>query len=199
MTPNPLDILNPSDDPQVSRLPVLELPADDEFRPPLPPIAFAHRPQGKIARLPKQIRDEINAMIRDGLPYSAIISKRKQLVQPELLTISEQNLSNWKNGHHQRWICEQEWREEMREEFEGALALAAADDQTKLEQIVLKMAAMRLYQFFKHIEPAAFVAVAPQKPESFARLFSGLPRITRECFRLQPYRDDHQKAPKLRT
>jgi hypothetical protein len=190
MTPNPVDILNPSADPQLSRLPVPKLTGDDEFLPPLSSIAFTHRPKGKVARLPKHIRDEINVMIRDGLSYPAIIANLKQRGQPELLTISEQNLSNWKNGGHQRWLCEQEWREEIQEELQGALALAAADDQTKLEQITLKMATMRLYQFFKHIEPAAFVAVAREKPESFARLFSALPRITRECLRLQQYRDD---------
>jgi hypothetical protein len=190
MTPNPFDILNPTRDNVQPDPKSLVVPDDDDPFPVMSPFIVEHRPKGKIARLPKQIRDEINAMIRDGLSYPAIVKKLQQSGQPELLAISEQNLSNWKNGGHQHWLRQQEWREEMREEREEALAMAAGDDHVKFEKIALKMAAMRLFQFFKYLEPAAFLAVARERPESFARLFHALPLITRECLRLQQYADD---------
>jgi len=201
MTPNPSEILPPPTDPQPSQAMAPLFPCEYDSLPSMPPIVCTHRSKGKIARLSKDTRDQINFMIRDGVPYPAIIEKLQQSGQPELLAISEQNLSNWKNGGHQHWLREQEWREDMRREWDEALTLATADDQTRLEQITLKIAALRLYQFFKSIEPAAFVAAAREKPESFARLFSALPRMMRECLRLQQYNDesthaDHQTLAK---
>jgi len=151
-----------------------------------------HRPKGKIARLPKNLRDQINTMIRDGVPYPAIIDQLDLSTLPN--PISEQNLSNWKNAGHQRWLHEQEWREDIEEARDDALKFPGADDDAKLEQVTLKMASMRLYQLFKHLEPAAFAATAHEKPESYARLFSALPRITRESLRYQKYRDACAKA-----
>src|SRR5262245_13523383 len=48
---------------------------------------------------------------------------------------------------------------------------------------------MRLFQLFKKLEPAAFAIIAQEKPEAYIRLFSALPRITRESLRYQQYRD----------
>jgi hypothetical protein len=197
ITPTPSDILPPFTDPLAPHEMAPLFPGEYDSLPSMPPLVCTHRSKGKIARLPKGTRDEINFMIRDGVPYPAIIEKLKERAQPEWLSISEQNLSNWKNGGHQHWLREQEWREDMRREWDEALAFATADDQTRLEQITLKIAALRLYQFFKSIEPAVFVAAAREKPEFFARLFSALPRMMRECLRLQHYNDESTRADHL--
>src|SRR5437660_1304840 len=43
--------------------------------PALPPADSDHRGNGKIARLPKILRDQVNHMLDDGVPYKAIIEK----------------------------------------------------------------------------------------------------------------------------
>ena len=105
-----------------------------------------HKGNGKIAHLPKVTRDQINVMLRDGAPYPEIRRKLRELGNPDLNSISKQNLHNWKNAGHQHWLREQEWRDDMQQARAEALDLIAADDQSKLEQVTLKTAAMRLYQ-----------------------------------------------------
>src|SRR5580765_8621041 len=56
------------------------------------------RPRGKIANLPKVLRDRVNAMLDDGFTYGQIIEKLKQSTDPPLpYPISEMNLSNWED------------------------------------------------------------------------------------------------------
>jgi hypothetical protein len=65
-----------------------------------------HPRNGKIARLPGSIRQRINQMLDDGLPYRAIIQKLRD--QPLPYAISEMNLSNWYHGGYQDYLRQSE-------------------------------------------------------------------------------------------
>src|SRR2546427_6199518 len=61
------------------------------------------RANGKIARLPKSIRDQINNWILDGLSYPDIIKRlghHGKHLKPD-------NLSQWKKRGFQDWLAEQ--------------------------------------------------------------------------------------------
>src|SRR3954469_7753324 len=145
-----------------------------------------HRGNGKIAQLPKALRDQVNSMIRDGLPYGQIRQNLLDSGHSQFNDISEKNLSNWKIGGYHHWLREQEWRDDMQQTRSEALQFSAADD-TQLEQVTLKTAAMRLYQLFKQFDTVDFAIAVQSKPEAYTRLFSVLPRITREALRYQKY------------
>src|SRR5439155_20655248 len=67
------------------------------------------RSRSKIAQLPKVLRDRVNTMLDDGLPYKLIIEKLEHSTAPPLpYPISEMTLSRWKDGGHQRHLAEQE-------------------------------------------------------------------------------------------
>lgn len=67
--------------------------------------------QGKIARLPFRLREQVNLRLLDGQPYSKIISWLH--TEPEALAVLDdyfneapfnpQNLSEWKQGGFARW------------------------------------------------------------------------------------------------
>ncbi len=73
---------------------------------------------GKIARLPKQVRDDLNDRLGDGEPGKQLVEWLNGLpaVQEVLKLrfggrpISEQNLSEWKQGGYQEWLRLQESR-----------------------------------------------------------------------------------------
>ena len=69
------------------------------------------------------------------------------------------------------------------------LECIGGEDDSKLEHVALKTASMRLYQLFKQFDAIDFSASVENKPEAYTRLFSALPRITREALRYQKYRD----------
>ncbi len=55
------------------------------------------RRNGKVARLPAELRAKINLMLDDGLPYKTIIEK----LGPAGAHLNEDNISNWRLGGYQ--------------------------------------------------------------------------------------------------
>lgn len=58
------------------------------------------RRNGKVARLPFALREQINRMLGDGLPYKTII---QNLGEPGK-HLNEDNLSNWRLGGYQDFL-----------------------------------------------------------------------------------------------
>ena len=87
---------------------------------------------GKIARLPRNIRNELNHRLDDGEPGGRILAWLDALpaVQAVLAAefgggaINPQNLSNWRKGGYQHWLKQQERRNLVRELTENAEELA---------------------------------------------------------------------------
>ncbi|MEQ1749027.1 MAG: hypothetical protein ABL974_06365 [Prosthecobacter sp.] len=77
---------------------------------------------GKIARLPKSIRDRLNQQILDGVPGKNLVAWLNEKIEVQILLeeyfnsrpITEQNLSEWKQGGHQDWLKHQEIRDRVR-------------------------------------------------------------------------------------
>jgi hypothetical protein len=71
---------------------------------------------GKIARLPHQLRNQVNHRLRDGEPGPQLLLWLNAL--PEVRSIlqrdfdsrdiTEQNLSDWKQGGYQEWLLQQD-------------------------------------------------------------------------------------------
>jgi hypothetical protein len=76
---------------------------------------------GKIGRLPKSIRDELGRRIEDGEPGKELVKwlnglPRVQEILKERFdgrVITEQNLSEWKQGGHQEWLRHQQACEKL--------------------------------------------------------------------------------------
>lgn len=87
---------------------------------------------GKIARLPRNIRDELNHRLDDGETGGRILQWLNTLpaVQAVLTAefggglINAQNLSNWRKGGYQHWLKQQARRNLVRELIENAEELA---------------------------------------------------------------------------
>src|SRR6266850_5579583 len=86
-------------------------PSSNGHRKPLPDDQ-RHR-RGSVARLPKQLRDQINNLLRDGLPYRSILEKlRATCPNPLLDAVKELHVSRWRSrGGYREWLDQQEWRE----------------------------------------------------------------------------------------
>ena len=71
---------------------------------------------GKIARLPRAIRAELNRRLRDGVSGRQIIEWLNLLPETRAVLkrdfdsrdISDQNLSDWKLGGYREWLAQQE-------------------------------------------------------------------------------------------
>src|SRR5258706_8651434 len=58
------------------------------------------RRNGKVARLPSALREQINQMLDDGVPYKAIIERLGDAGKH----LNEDNISNWRLGGYQDYL-----------------------------------------------------------------------------------------------
>jgi hypothetical protein len=88
---------------------------------------------GKIARLPRNLRDALNHRLENGEPARVILPWLNALppvlavlaAQFRACPINQQNLSNWRRGGYQAWLKQQEHRHLVREVAQDAQELAA--------------------------------------------------------------------------
>ena len=91
---------------------------------------------GKIARLPREIRDQLNQRLNDGQPGRRLVTWLNSLpeVQQVLAAdfdgrpLNEQNLSDWKAGGYLDWQARLETLAQSRELAADSRELAAATD-----------------------------------------------------------------------
>ena len=91
--------------------------------------------KSKIARLPFNIREEINHQLADNLPakdilhwlnsHSTVRYYMERLFQGRYIT--EQNLSEWRQGGHQEWLTYHSTIETVRDLSEDAVRAALTD------------------------------------------------------------------------
>ena len=85
---------------------------------------------GKIARLPRAIRQQLNRRLQDGEPGIRLVDWLNALPETQSVLaaefggrpVSEQNLSEWKQGGHREWLVHQEALEKA-----GELAASAGE------------------------------------------------------------------------
>ena len=71
---------------------------------------------GKISRLPREIREQLNRKLDDGGPGNRLVDWLNEVPAVQALlaaefdgaAINEQNLTNWKQGGFREWRMEQE-------------------------------------------------------------------------------------------
>ena len=143
--------------------------------------------QGKIARLPKNIRDQLNLRLQDGEPGKQLadwlneLDKTKEILA-ELFggrPINEQNLTEWKQGGYQDWLRDQETRERVQRLAERAQDLDDAADGLEISDRLASILAAKL-------------AGAAQKLDEIAdpkERWRKLQEILRELWRLRS--EDH--------
>ena len=74
---------------------------------------------GKIARLPKEIREQLNQRLNDGRQGKELVVWLNSLPEVRAVlaalfegkVINKQNLSQWRNGGFREWQAKREWLE----------------------------------------------------------------------------------------
>lgn len=90
--------------------------------------------KGKIARLPYEIRQQINELIRDGAPASRL---NTFLIDQGYEAVNDQNWTNWRHGGYQDWLKKQAYLDEVREEYETVRGELEAGGFSILDKAIL--------------------------------------------------------------
>jgi hypothetical protein len=149
----------------------------------LPPAESEHRGNGKIARLPKVLRDQVNRMLDDGVPYKTIIEKLQQSTDPPLpYKFLEINISRWKDHGYQHYVRHQEWRDELRILRESGSEMNEFTDGPKFQEMLVQVALTEIFRVLQQRE-------LKSDSLNFIRLFNALARLNREALGLRKYND----------
>ncbi len=150
---------------------------------------MSNRRTGKIARLPKETRDAVNAMLRDGRTYADIIAEVGGGEEGKDLGLNEQNLTNWKNGGFQDWLKEQERLEDMKAKREFALEIVRQNQGTELHQASLQLAASQAYEALSDFDPEGLKLLLREKPENFVKIINGLSKLSGAALDVEKYKE----------
>jgi hypothetical protein len=142
-----------------------------------------HRSNGKIARLPKVLRDLVNTMLDDGATYKAIIQKLNESTDPPLpYPILEINISRWKDNGYQRYLRQQAWRDDLRFLRESASEVTEFKDGDRFQETLVQLG---LTEIFRSLRDGQMKT----DPINHIRLFNALARLNREALGLRKYND----------
>ncbi len=152
---------------------------------------------GKIARLPRKVRDELNVRLQDGevgrslvewlngLPAARAVLKEKFGGRP----ISEQNLSEWKQGGYEDWVRQQEDGAYASMLAERSGDLEAEAGETRLEERLAALMAVALARLWQEAEELPSGAEKHQRILEVARALGQLRRQSHQAERLRIERD----------
>jgi len=154
-----------------------------------------NRRKGKVARLPKDIRELINVMLADGVTYRAIAGK----IAEHGYRLSPDSLSNWYAGGYQDWLKHQGWLEEMRARLDFASEIVQENNSELIDSASLRVAVMRMYRLLLAFDPAVLCGKIAEQPGAYARLLSVLCKLTDEAVKLERRREEkaRQKSRQL--
>ena len=142
------------------------LPAEEVFH--------HNRRKGKVARLPRIVRDKINTMLLDGVTYLDIIKR----LAPDTDGLTETNLSNWKNGGYLEWLQQLNVAERIQDKYELAqeIVTRCGDDNAAAEAILNNLA-VNLCEFTAGTDPAALRESLLSDADKFARFVNAMVRL----------------------
>jgi hypothetical protein len=149
-----------------------------------------YRGNGKIARLPKSIRDQVNAWLLDGLAYPEIIDRLGEHGKD----LKPDHFSEWKKRGYPDWLLQQDWLAQRRARQESAADLLHDCDPTQVNQGALQLGTLYIFDALRDLRAGSLDGQLGGDSAAFARLLNALSRASRETLQLQKYRDTCTRA-----
>ena len=174
-----------------------KLKSIDTCTPNLLPEILRFRPRrrsrtDKIARLPKPLRDSINEMLDEGLPYKEII----QRLGDHGKHLNKQNISRWKQGPYQEYLKGQDFNEFTRHQMEFAAELLPEmpENSRQLQEACNRIAALQVFNALLRQGAALVTNTLQLQPENFYKLANTIYKISSAELDLAKHRRMLRKA-----
>ena len=134
--------------------------------------------QGKVARLPNEIRNLVNVMLNDGASYPTVVRRLTELGHPGFTT---HNISRWRKGGYEDWLAAQEKfdLEKLRAES-TAEALKEFKDPSAFQDASERLAALNTFRALRELDSRSAEELLNDPSGTFFRLASIINRQTAE-------------------
>jgi hypothetical protein len=134
---------------------------------------MTHRRNGKVARLPKTLRDEVNVHLDNGKTYSQIIHWLAANGHPGF---NHDNLYQWYKGGFQDWVNQ---RDETRNLRDIATDVAHRNEGSKAEQAARHIGTNLIFETLLKLKPDKVINRFNKKPEHLVSLLNTFSRMHR--------------------
>ena len=168
---------------------------------PISVLKRKRRPHGKIAELPKSLRDQINHMLDDGLSCRKIAEKlNASSAELPKGPISKSSISRWHENGYQRHLQQQQRLAEVRANREASLDMVNDGDTTILPEADLQLIASQYYDVFAQNQAHIIKQKLAEEPLHYPRFLNAFARLTREILKLKTHRElcEKEKAAELK-
>jgi Protein of unknown function (DUF3486) len=146
---------------------------------------MSDRRRGKVARLPEEVRQVVNQMMRDGKPYAEIVSHLTSVGQPGIV---ERNLSRWFRGGFQDWLREQQQVEEMQAERAFAERIGKEGSGNPMHEAGLQVATAQLFGMLARLDWRALQANVEADPKAYAEVMRLFLRLSSRLVELEKFK-----------
>lgn len=140
---------------------------------------------GKIARAPYEVRKQVNELLRDGKTAKAVINFLNGAGIPN---VSEQNVTNWREGGFQDFLKEQTRLDEMRFKREFAMEIVRQNQGSQLQEATLHLAASQLYEALTDYDIGNLKQLLAEKPENYAAIVNSLAKLSKGALEVDKYK-----------
>ena len=129
---------------------------------------------GKISRLPEEVRKRINQMLVDCVPYKDILNR----IGEHAAGISVDNVTKYKANGFQRWLRARDTKQEMDLTREEAADLTEHKPAAAIQDATRALASGQVYELLKSFDPRTFAGEVATKPDLYLRLLTSVARIS---------------------
>lgn len=152
---------------------------------PTQPDTANRRRRSKIFRLPKTVRDQLNQMLDDGVPYLDIKAK----LGDDAPDITLDNISDWKSeGGYSDWLEENRWRDALRIRLETLSEPVTDIDPARLSLTGLQMSLAQVCEQLRDLGPGVRKEQFENNADKYLRMLNTLSRLTKTMLALQQHR-----------
>jgi len=137
---------------------------------------MSHRRNGKVARLPKAAREQVNLLLDDGKTYTQII---QWLAANGFPGFNPENIRQWKNGGFQDWLNHKDELSESEKLRQMAMDVAQRYNGGKTQEAALHLGASLVFQTFLKLDPRKLSRRLDHKPEHITTLLNSFTRLSR--------------------
>jgi hypothetical protein len=148
--------------------------------------------QGKVARLPAAVRDQVSQLLHDGVRYRRIIAWLAEQSHPGF---THSNISRWKHGGYQDWLKAQERLDERDFKHELAEQHARTNDPTYHDAGVY-LAQLQFFEALHRLDGAELCGLVKQNRKEFIQLLKTFTHFNRYCLQREKFRNDLQRQDK---
>ena len=144
---------------------------------------------GKIARLPKDLRELVNRMLDDGAQYRSIMNeleKHRHRWPDDIKEFTDGNFTEWHQGGYQDWVREQEIRADLQARREHAQEV---DPSANVVDMVHDVGSLQLYHLLASTDRHVLEAQVRDNPALYPRLINAYASLNHRSVHLMKYKE----------